>query len=186
MVLVGDAFDTRPFRLPWPEGTVIFCAAPTAAHAAAEAAFKAQGARVPRGCLLRRVTAELAELEGAEGEAGGGLAVALERAGFRGDRLSAWVLQVLGRSGGGTRRMRCAWPDGGRSTGRLGAEARCRVRGPEGARWLRASVCVFVRALTGAVLSPCCPCLPPFLSHEASTTPESYLATRRSFSEPVF
>lgn len=93
MVLVGDAFDTRPFRLPWPEGTVIFCAAPAAAHAAAEAAFKAQGARVPRGCLLRRVPAELAELE-LEGGAGAGLAAALERAGYRGDRLSAWVLQV--------------------------------------------------------------------------------------------
>ncbi|KAL4431269.1 hypothetical protein ABPG75_006525 [Micractinium tetrahymenae] len=101
VVLVGDAFDTRPFRLPWPEGTVIFCAAPAAAHAVAEAAFKAQGAHVPRGCLLRRVPAELVELEGAAGAAGAadglsaGLAAALERAGFRGDRLSAWVLQGL-------------------------------------------------------------------------------------------
>lgn len=92
-MLVGDAFDTRPFRLPWPEGTVIFCCAPAAAHAAAEAAFKAQGARVPRGCLLRRVPVELAELGEPEG-VDFGLVTALERAGFRGDRLSAWVLQV--------------------------------------------------------------------------------------------
>lgn len=60
--------------------------APAAAHAAAQAALKAQQARVPRGCLLRRVPAELG--------AGGGFAAALEQAGFRGDRLSVWVLQV--------------------------------------------------------------------------------------------
>ncbi|PSC76936.1 S-adenosyl-L-methionine-dependent methyltransferase [Micractinium conductrix] len=89
VVLVGDALDTRPFRLPWPEGTVMFCVAPQAAHAAADAAFKAQGARVPRGCLLRRVPAELGQLE----EGGGGFVSALERAGFRGERLSVWVLQ---------------------------------------------------------------------------------------------
>ncbi|PRW58609.1 S-adenosyl-L-methionine-dependent methyltransferases superfamily [Chlorella sorokiniana] len=85
VVLVGDAFDTRPFRLPWPEGTLLFCVAPTAAHAAADAAFKAAGARVPRGCLLRRVPAELAD--------GASFAGALETAGFRGDRLSVWALQ---------------------------------------------------------------------------------------------
>ena len=28
VVLLGDGFDTRAFRLPWPEGTVIFLAAP--------------------------------------------------------------------------------------------------------------------------------------------------------------
>lgn len=86
IVLIGDAFDTRPFRLPWPEGTVLFCVAPAAAHAAAESALKAAGARVPRGCLLRRVPAEL--------QAGQGFAAALERGGFRGDRLSVWALQV--------------------------------------------------------------------------------------------
>ncbi len=86
VVLVGDAFDTRPFRLPWPEGTVLFCVAPAAAHAAADAALKAAGARVPRGCLLRRVPAELAD--------GSSFAGALETAGFRGDRLSVWALQV--------------------------------------------------------------------------------------------
>ena len=162
VVLVGDALDTRPFRLPWPEGTVMFCVAPQvgpkstgwmggmggwggasarrlppfqakwflwkldwrhppsvlgragllsdadsptlsnpdpatqAAHAAADAAFKAQGARVPRGCLLRRVPAELGQLE----EGGGGFVSALERAGFRGERLSVWVLQVRAVGGG--------------------------------------------------------------------------------------
>ena len=89
VVLVGDAFDTRPFRLPWPEGTVIFCVASAEAHRIAEAALKEQQARVPRGCLLRRVPAELQA-----DDSGGSFAAALERAGFRGDRLSVWVLQV--------------------------------------------------------------------------------------------
>lgn len=102
VVLVGDAFDTRPFRLPWPEGTVLFCVAPAAAHAAADAAFKAAGARVPRGCLLRRVPAELA--------GGASFAGALETAGFRGDRLSVWALQVGGRPRGSS----CGrWRDAG-------------------------------------------------------------------------
>jgi hypothetical protein len=93
VVLVGDAFDTRPYRLPWPEGTVIYLVAPADVHRAADAAAKALGARVPRGCLLRRVPAEL------HGEGGEGFAAALERAGLRGDRLSAWVLQVGGLQG---------------------------------------------------------------------------------------
>lgn len=27
---MGDGFDTRPFRLPWPAGTVIYLVAPGA------------------------------------------------------------------------------------------------------------------------------------------------------------
>lgn len=55
MVLVGDGMDTRPFRLPWPEGTVMFLVAPPESHELAEAVLQAAQARVPRGCLLRRV-----------------------------------------------------------------------------------------------------------------------------------
>lgn len=28
VVLVGDGMDTRPFRLPWPTGTVLYLVAP--------------------------------------------------------------------------------------------------------------------------------------------------------------
>ena len=49
-------------------------------------------ARVPRGCLLRRVTADLT--------GGQGFATALEKAGYRGDRLSVWALQNAS----------CLWP----------------------------------------------------------------------------
>jgi O-methyltransferase involved in polyketide biosynthesis len=91
-VLVGDGMCTRAFRLPWPTGTVIYLVAPAEAHERAEAALAAHAARAPRGCLLRRVDADLRG-------AGGGFAPALERAGFRADRLSAWGLQGAGRLG---------------------------------------------------------------------------------------
>ncbi|EFN59228.1 hypothetical protein CHLNCDRAFT_138202 [Chlorella variabilis] len=105
VVLVGDALDTRPYRLPWPEGTVIFCVAPAEAHRQAEAALRAQQARVPRSCLLRRVPADLQQADG------GGFAGALERAGFRGDRLSVWVLQGVSCLGLGTAALTTLFTD---------------------------------------------------------------------------
>lgn len=74
-------------RLLWPAGTVLFELAGAEAHAVAAAALKAAGARVPRACLLRRVAADV--------RSGQGLAEAAQAAGLRGDRLSAWALQVL-------------------------------------------------------------------------------------------
>lgn len=85
-VIVGDGFDTRPFRLLLAEGTTIFLVAAAEVHERAEAILAQEGARVPRGCLLRRVNADI--------QAGVGFSDALQRAGFRGDRLSVWVLQV--------------------------------------------------------------------------------------------
>ena len=40
VVLIGDGLDTRPFRLPWPPGTVIFLLASTQAHAETKALLK--------------------------------------------------------------------------------------------------------------------------------------------------
>jgi O-methyltransferase involved in polyketide biosynthesis len=91
-VLLGDGMCTRAFRLPWPTGTAIYLVAPAEAHERAEAVLAARAARAPRGCLLRRVDADLRG-------GGGGFAPALERAGFRADRLSAWGLQGAGRLG---------------------------------------------------------------------------------------
>lgn len=71
--------------------TAASCAQPPPAaaevHEYAEAALDGEGARVPRGCLLRRVPAGV-------GPGGAGFADALERAGFRADRLSVWALEV--------------------------------------------------------------------------------------------
>ncbi len=44
VVLVGDGLDTRPYRLPWPPGTLLFVVAPAEVHAAAEAALATPGA----------------------------------------------------------------------------------------------------------------------------------------------
>lgn len=94
VVLVGDAMDTRPFRLPWPAGTVIYLVAAGEVHEMAEAVLAEQGVRVPRGCLLRRVAASLPQqMQQQQGDGAGSLEAALERAGFRGDRLSVWGLQ---------------------------------------------------------------------------------------------
>lgn len=92
VVLVGAATDTRPFRLPWFEGTVIYLLSPPEAHQAAAAALKSvPDAVVPRGCLLRRVGVDL--------QGGANISEALERCGFQGDRLSVWGLQGLNEMG---------------------------------------------------------------------------------------
>jgi hypothetical protein len=139
VVLLGcDGGDCRPFRLPWPEGTVLFLVAPAEVHERAEALLEQQqqaaavgtggggaagsspaaaAARVPRGCLLRRVDLDLGALhrsaaaaapsassgdnEAAEEQGSSSrpdatiFLDALARAGFRGDRLSVWGLQGL-------------------------------------------------------------------------------------------
>eukprot|EP00873_Tetraselmis_striata_P027854 jgi/Tetstr1/448118/TSEL_035414.t1 len=92
VVLVGCATDTRPFRLPWFEGTVIYMLAPPEAHQHAAAALKElPEAVVPRGCLLRRVGVDLQRGEGMDQH--------LAKAGFQSDRLSVWGLQGLGELG---------------------------------------------------------------------------------------
>ena len=90
VVLLGDAFCTRAFRLPWSPGTVIYLIAPAEGHERAEALLSSHTemkARVPRGCLLRRVDCSITEETNS-------CAVALQRAGYRSDRLSVWALQV--------------------------------------------------------------------------------------------
>lgn len=70
---------------------MLFEVAPADAHALAAVRLKAGGVHVPRACLLRRVPAGQLGLPGQGGE---GFAQGLARAGLRGDRLSAWALQV--------------------------------------------------------------------------------------------
>lgn len=59
VVLLGDGMDTRPYRLPWPVGTVLYIVAPPEVHDRAEAVLEQQGARVLRGCLVKRVRVDL-------------------------------------------------------------------------------------------------------------------------------
>jgi len=95
VVLLGDGLDTRPFRLPWPTGTILFCIAPGEVHERAEAVLSQstdnnttikEKAHVPRGCLLRRVSHDFRKPTS--------FADALTRAGFQTDRLSLWALQA--------------------------------------------------------------------------------------------
>lgn len=91
VVLLGCGLDTRPYRLPWPGGTVLFDVAGADAHALAASRLKEAGAHVPRACLLRRVSATL----GSDAS----FAASLSNAGLRGDRLSLWALQGLASLG---------------------------------------------------------------------------------------
>ncbi|KAF5839045.1 leucine carboxyl methyltransferase-domain-containing protein [Dunaliella salina] len=92
VVLLGDALDTRPFRTLWPKGTMFFLVAPAEAHRVADKVLKEQGARVPSGCLLRRVPADLSKAQ-EDGEPV--FLPQLERAGYQGSNLSVWAIQGL-------------------------------------------------------------------------------------------
>ena len=70
---------------------MLYEVAPADAHALAAVRLKAAGVHVPRACLLRRVPA--GQL-GPPGQGSEGFAQGLAQAGLRGDRLSAWGLQV--------------------------------------------------------------------------------------------
>lgn len=90
VVLIGDGFCTRPFRLPWPPGTIFYIVAPSEVHERAEAILSAEKIRVPRGCLVRRVDCDII--------AGKSCRDALMSAGYRSDRLSVWALQGIRNS----------------------------------------------------------------------------------------
>ncbi|KAG2484890.1 hypothetical protein HYH03_016371 [Edaphochlamys debaryana] len=80
VVLVGDAYDTRPYRLPWPPGTALYLAAPAEAHAAAEAALASAEAAAIAVSLLAPPPAAPAAPSASEA-AGAGPAAAAAAAG---------------------------------------------------------------------------------------------------------
>lgn len=82
LVLIGDGYCTRPFRLDLPVGTIIYLVAPGEVHERAEALLAGQPvkARVPRGCLLKRVDCNFIE--------GNSCSLELQRAGYRADSVS--------------------------------------------------------------------------------------------------
>jgi methyltransferase (TIGR00027 family) len=114
VVLIGPGLDTRPFRLPWPDGTAFFEVAPADSLSVAAATLAAAGAAVPRTCLLRRVLGDVTDSTQAWVDA-------LADAGFRGDRLSIVCLQA------GTSRWSSLTRPALRSA--LAAVARCAARG---------------------------------------------------------
>ena len=115
VLLISPGLDTRPFRLPWPEGGALqfFELAPADCLAVSAAALKGAGVAVRRGCLLRGVVADVAAGDGAWVE---GLAAA----GFRGDRLSIVCFQAGTPGWGGLDRpaLRTALAAAARSSAR--------------------------------------------------------------------
>lgn len=87
VVLVGDASDTRAYRLPWPTGTCIYHVASKEGHEWAEGAAKAAGLHVKRGCLLKRVAVDLAGSES-------GWCDKLISAGLQPDKVAVFAIQV--------------------------------------------------------------------------------------------
>eukprot|EP00879_Flechtneria_rotunda_P028693 GHRR01030903.1.p1 GENE.GHRR01030903.1~~GHRR01030903.1.p1 ORF type:complete len:432 (+),score=161.51 GHRR01030903.1:347-1642(+) len=83
VVLLGDGMDTRPFRLLWPPGSLLFLVAPAEVHEQAEAllATSSQPPHVMRGCLLRRVNMNLSAAEQHAATAAAGDARAANAAG---------------------------------------------------------------------------------------------------------
>eukprot|EP00892_Ulva_mutabilis_P011776 jgi/Ulvmu1/8971/UM005_0062.1 len=78
-----DGCSDRPFRLDWPDGTVVFMVGSTQQLTDSVSSHPA-GMR--KGCLLRRVALDQWET--------GRLEMALIEAGFQADKLSVWVLQA--------------------------------------------------------------------------------------------
>ena len=88
VVALGYGADTRPLRLPWPQGVCFYELGPHAALAHAELSLLASAAQAPR---LRRVAADAAP--------GVAWAPQLLAAGYMPDRPGAWALQGLHRLG---------------------------------------------------------------------------------------
>eukprot|EP00898_Chlorokybus_atmophyticus_P001928 jgi/Chlat1/2736/Chrsp182S02888 len=88
VVIIGPGFDTRPYRLPWPQGTVIFEIAPQDAAILARQLLKDAGVRMPKGRVLRTVILDTQRSDDSWQDS-------LLTAGYSGTRSSVWVLQGI-------------------------------------------------------------------------------------------
>ncbi|OVA12706.1 Leucine carboxyl methyltransferase [Macleaya cordata] len=84
VVLFTDGMDTRPYRLKWPNSTVIFDLSPHRIFQGATQKLKDVGAKIPRSCLLVHVPSDSFDIQ-----------EILYRKGFNGNRPSIWALQGL-------------------------------------------------------------------------------------------
>ncbi|KAL9261627.1 O-methyltransferase 1, chloroplastic-like protein [Drosera capensis] len=84
VVLLTDGMDTRPYRLNWPNFTVIYDVSPERVYSEATRKLKDIGACIPSSCLLIHVPAETFDIQ-----------QELRRKGFNGARPSLWAIQGL-------------------------------------------------------------------------------------------
>ncbi|KAI3968553.1 hypothetical protein MKX01_007863 [Papaver californicum] len=84
VVLFTDGMDTRPYRLKWPNSTVMFDVSTEQVYIAAAQKLKDVGAKVPRRCLLVHVPSDSSDIQ-----------EILNTKGFNGNRPSILVLQGI-------------------------------------------------------------------------------------------
>ncbi|XP_010914466.1 O-methyltransferase 1, chloroplastic isoform X2 [Elaeis guineensis] len=83
IVLLTDGMDTRPYRLSWPQPSIVYDVSPGRVFKVASQRLKGTGAKISRNCMLVHVPLESSDLQ----------AILCEK-GFKGDKPSLWVLQA--------------------------------------------------------------------------------------------
>lgn len=89
VVVITAGADTRAFRLPFPSGTAIFECADAGVHEKMAAVMKDVRAKPSRGCSHRRVPLNVTGKSVSYGD----MEERLERAGYRPDVRSLWLVQ---------------------------------------------------------------------------------------------
>ena len=86
-VLLSPGGDSRPYRLPWPRFSSVFCVTCSQQQYLNEAGGRLWKDSRPRGCVLVPLSADFAKVQG--------LGDLLLSRGYRSNRESLWVLQGL-------------------------------------------------------------------------------------------
>ncbi|KAK9129250.1 hypothetical protein Sjap_009737 [Stephania japonica] len=84
VVLLTDGMDTRPYRLKWPNSTIIFDISPERVFQRASEKLQGVGANVPRSCMLLHISSESSSIQDI-----------LCKKGFNSNQPSVWVMQGL-------------------------------------------------------------------------------------------
>ncbi|XP_042517438.1 O-methyltransferase 1, chloroplastic isoform X1 [Macadamia integrifolia] len=84
IVLLADGMDTRPYRLNWPNSTIIFDISPDLVFQIAAQRLEGVGAKIPRNCLFVHVPYKCLDVQ-----------EILQRKGFMGSQPSFWIFQGL-------------------------------------------------------------------------------------------
>ncbi|KAJ0111820.1 hypothetical protein Patl1_00990 [Pistacia atlantica] len=84
VVLLTDGMDTRPYRLNWPNSTIIFDISPERVFRKSAEKLEGVGAKIPRSCLYLHVPLESSNIQ-----------EVLHSKGFNGNRPSIWAFQGL-------------------------------------------------------------------------------------------
>lgn len=84
VVLLTDGMDTRPYRLSWPNSTIMFDISPERVFNRAAEKLQGVGAKISRNCLFLHVPMESSNIQ-----------QSLHAKGFNGNQPSIWVIQGL-------------------------------------------------------------------------------------------